>query len=53
MAKDMHLKLDVQQVVFHTTYVACVDFIHKWGHLGFKVDYERQIFGETFHGNLI
>ena len=27
--------------VFHTTYVVCVNFIHKWRDLQFKVDSER------------
>ena len=32
-------------LVFHTTYVVCVNFIHNnWGDLQFKVDSERQIF---------
>ena len=35
-------------LVFHTTYVVCVNFIHKWRNLQFKVDSERQIFRETF-----
>ena len=38
-------------LVSHTTYVVCVNFIHKCRDLQFKVDYERQIFWETFHGN--
>ena len=41
-------------LVSHTTYVVCVNFIHKWRDLQFKVDSERQIlFWETFHGNFI
>ena len=31
----------------------CVNFIHEWRNLHFNVDSERQIFGETFHGNFI
>ena len=31
-------------LVSHTTYVVCVNFIHKWRDLLFKVDSERQIF---------
>ena len=39
-------------LVSHTTYVVCVNFIHKWRNLQFKVDSERQVFfWETFHGN--
>ena len=30
-------------LVSHTTYVVCVNFIHKWRDLQFKVDSERQI----------
>ena len=40
-------------LVSHITYVVCVNFIHKWRDLQFKVDFERQIFWETFHGNFI
>ena len=31
-------------LVSHITYVVCVNFIHKWRNLQFKVDPERQIF---------
>ena len=31
-------------LVSHTTYVVCDNFIHKWRGLQFKVDSERQIF---------
>ena len=31
-------------LVSHTTYVVCVNFIHKWRGLQFKVDSEGQIF---------
>ena len=30
-------------LVSHTAYVVCVNFIHKWRDLQFKVDSERQI----------
>ena len=30
-------------LVSHTTYVVCVNFIHKWRDLQFKDDSERQI----------
>ena len=40
-------------LVFHTTYVVYVNFIHNWRDILFKVDSERQIFWETFHGNFI
>ena len=33
-------------LVSHTTYVVCVNFIHKWRDLQFKVDSERQRFFE-------
>ena len=36
-------------LVSHITYVVCVNFIHKWRDLQFKVDSERKIFRETFH----
>ena len=39
-------------LVSHTTYVVCVNFIHKWRDLQFEVDSEWQIW-ETFHGNFI
>ena len=35
-------------LVSHTAYVVCVNFVHKWRDLQFKVDSERQIFWETF-----
>ena len=40
-------------LVSHTTYVVCVNFIHKWRDLQFTVDSERHIFWKTFHGNFI
>ena len=43
----------VIDLVSHTTYVMCVNFIHKWRDLQFKVDSERQIFEKLFHGNFI
>ena len=48
-----HYKPSVRiiDLVSHTTYVMCVNFIHKWRYLQFKVDSERQIFWETFHDN--
>ena len=39
--------------VYLTNYVVCVNFIHEWRDLQFKVDSERQIFVKTFRGNLI
>ena len=38
-------------LVSHTTYVVCVNLIHKWRDLQFKVNSEWQIFWESFHGN--
>ena len=35
-------------LVFHTTYVLCVNFIHKWRDLQFKINSERQFFGKLF-----
>ena len=40
-------------LVSQTTYVVCVNFIHKWRNLQFKVDSERPIVWETIHGNFI
>ena len=40
-------------LVSHTIYVVCVNFIHKRRNLQFKVDSQRQIFWETFYGNFI
>ena len=40
-------------LVSHTIYVVCVNFIHKWRDPQFKVDSDRQIFWETFHDNFI
>ena len=39
-------------LVSHTTYVVCVNFIHKWRDLQFKVDSERQIFEKLLMANL-
>ena len=35
-------------LISHTTYVVCVDFIHKWRDLQFKVGSERQIFCQFY-----
>ena len=43
----------IADLVSHTTYVVCVGFIHKWQDLQFKVDFEQQIFWETFHGSFL
>ena len=43
--------VSISDLVSHTTYVVCVNFIHKWRDLQFKVDTKRQIFWETFHGS--
>ena len=43
----------ITDLVSHTTYVVCVNFINKCRDLQFKVDFERQIFWETFHGNFL
>ena len=40
-------------LVSNTTYVVCVNFIHKWRDLHFKVDSERQIFLRNFSWHLI
>ena len=36
--------VSIINLVSHTTYVMCVNFIHKWRDLQFKVNSERQIF---------
>ena len=36
-------------LVSHTAYIMCVNSIHKWRDLQFKVDSKRQTFWETFH----
>ena len=40
-------------LVSHTTYVVCVNFLHEWRHLQFNIDSERQIFEKLFHVNVI
>ena len=40
-------------LVSHTTYVVCVNFIHKWWDLQFNVNSERQIFLRNFSWHLI
>ena len=42
----------ILDLVSHTTYVVCVNFIHKRRDLQFKVDFEWQIFWASFHGNI-
>ena len=38
-------------LVSDATYAVCFNFIHKWWHLKFKVNSERQICLETFHSS--
>ena len=38
--------VSIIDLVTHTTYVMCVNLIHKWRDLQFKIDSERQIFFE-------
>ena len=40
----------IMDLVYHTTYVACVNFLQERQDLQFKVDSARQIFWATFHG---
>ena len=41
-------------LVSHTTYAVCINFLHLWWHLQFKVNSDQQIFfWEAFYGNLI
>ena len=40
--------VSIIELVSHTTYLACVNFIHKWRVLQFKVASERQIFLRNF-----
>ena len=53
MISHYNLSVRIIDLVSHTTYFMCVNFIYKWRDLEFKVDSERQIFWETFHGNFI
>ena len=46
-----NLLVRIINLVSHTTYVVCVNFIHKWRDLQFKDDSEWHIFGEIFHGS--
>ena len=48
-----HPSVRIIDLVSHTTYVVCVNFILKWRDLQFKVDSERLICWQTFHGNFI
>ena len=43
----------VIDLVSRIIYIVCDNFIDRWRDLQFKVDSERQIFWETFHGNFI
>ena len=40
-------------LVSHVTYVVCINSIHDWRDLQFKVDYERQIFEKLFMAILV
>ena len=35
-------------LITHITYIVCVNFLHNWWDLQFKVDSERQIFEQIF-----
>ena len=48
---DCNPSVRIIDLISHTAYVVCVNFIQKWRDLKFNVDSERQIFWETFHGN--
>ena len=49
-----HYIITLQSGLYHyTTYVENVHFIHEWWDLQLKVDSKREIFWETFHGNLM
>ena len=50
---DYNSSVRIIDLVSHTTYLVCVNFIHKWRDLQFKFDSEWQIFWETFHVNFI
>ena len=40
----------LQPLATHTTYVVCVNSIHEWCNIQFKVEYERQNFWAILHG---
>ena len=50
----VHYNLSVRNIdlVSHTTNFVCVNFIHKWRELQFKVDSERQIYLKNFSWQL-
>ena len=48
---DYKPSVRIIDLVSYTTYVVCVNFIHKCRDLQFKVDSEQQIFWKRFHGN--
>ena len=48
-----NLSVGIIDLISHTTYIVCVNFMHKWRNLQFKVDSERQIFWKTFNDNFI
>ena len=48
-----NLSVRIIDLVSHTTYVVCVNFIHKWRDQQFNVDSERQIFLSNFSWHLI
>ena len=48
-----NLSVRITDLISHTAYVVCDNFIYKWRDLKSKVDSEQQIFSEAFHGNFI
>ena len=49
-----NLSARIIDLVSYITYVMCVNFIHKWREdLQFKRDFKRQIFWETFPGEIL
>ena len=48
-----NLSVSIIDLVSHTTYVVCVNFVHRWRELQFKVGSEPQIFWESFNCNFI
>ena len=39
----VNLSVRIVNLVFHTTYVVCVNFMREWQYLQFKVDPKRQM----------
>ena len=48
-----NLSVRIMGLVSNNTYVVCINFIHEWRNLQFKINSGREIFEKLFHRNFI